>query len=75
MKVGELRKSFLRFFENKGHTIVQSSSLVPHNDDTLLFTNAGMVQFKDVFLGKDKRAYKKPRASTLRCAPVVNIMI
>ncbi len=57
MKVGELRKSFLRFFENKGHTIVPSSSLVPHNDDTLLFTNAGMVQFKEVFLGKDKRPY------------------
>lgn len=63
MKVGELRKSFLRFFENKGHTQVPSSSLVPHNDDTLLFTNAGMVQFKEVFLGKDKRSYNKATSS------------
>ncbi len=65
MKVGELRKSFLRFFENKGHTVVASSSLVPHNDDTLLFTNAGMVQFKEVFLGKDKRSYDK--ATSAQC--------
>lgn len=65
MKVGELRKSFLRFFENKGHTIVPSSSLVPHNDDTLLFTNAGMVQFKEVFLGKEKRPYQT--ATSAQC--------
>lgn len=65
MKVGELRKSFLHFFENKGHTVVPSSSLVPHNDDTLLFTNAGMVQFKEVFLGKDKRPYNK--ATSAQC--------
>lgn len=63
MKVGELRKSFLSFFEKKGHTAVPSSSLVPHNDETLLFTNAGMVQFKDVFLGKDKRPYVKATSS------------
>ncbi|GAW92666.1 alanine--tRNA ligase [Calderihabitans maritimus] len=55
----ELREEFLRFFEKKGHTIVPSSSLVPHNDPTLLFTNAGMVQFKDVFLGLDQRPYKR----------------
>lgn len=65
MKVGELRKSFLHFFEKKGHAIVASSSLVPHNDETLLFTNAGMVQFKEVFLGKDKRPYDK--ATSAQC--------
>jgi alanyl-tRNA synthetase len=55
MKVAEIRSRFLKFFEKQGHAVVESSSLVPHNDATLLFTNAGMVQFKDVFLGKDKR--------------------
>ena len=59
MKVAEIRSRFLKFFERHGHTIVESSALVPHNDPTLLFTNSGMVQFKDVFLGKDKRAYKR----------------
>ena len=53
----ELRQQFLEFFKNKGHEVVPSSSLVPGNDPTLLFTNAGMVQFKDVFLGRDKRPY------------------
>lgn len=57
MNVGELRKSFLTYFVNKGHTIVPSSSLVPVNDETLLFTNAGMVQFKEVFLGRESRPY------------------
>src|SRR3974390_626592 len=55
----EVRSMFLRFFEQKGHKIVHSSSLVPVNDPTLLFTNAGMNQFKDVFLGLEKRDYKR----------------
>lgn len=59
MKAAEIREKFLRFFESKGHTIVRSSSLVPTNDPTLLFTNSGMVQFKDVFLGADTRPYSR----------------
>ena len=59
MKTAELRQKYLQFFESKGHQIVRSSSLVPHNDPTLLFTNAGMNQFKDVFLGFDKRPYTR----------------
>ena len=55
--VADIRKSFLEFFASKGHTVVPSSSLVPGNDPTLMFTNSGMVQFKDVFLGTDKRSY------------------
>lgn len=56
---GQLRQAFINYFAEKGHTPVASSSLVPHNDPTLLFTNAGMNQFKDVFLGLDKRDYKR----------------
>ena len=59
----EIREMFLAFFENKGHTRVHSSSLVPHNDPTLLFTNAGMNQFKDVFLGLEKRPYIRATSS------------
>jgi alanyl-tRNA synthetase len=55
----EVRKTFLKFFEQRGHRVVRSSSLVPHNDPTLLFTNAGMNQFKDVFLGLEQRDYKR----------------
>ena len=66
MTSAELRKAFLEFFEQKGHRIVASSSLVPANDPTLLFTNAGMVQFKDVFLGKDTRDYNRATSSQ-RC--------
>ncbi len=63
MNSAEIREKFLRFFESKGHTIVASSPLVPGNDPTLLFTNSGMVQFKDVFLGKDHRAYRRATTS------------
>lgn len=63
MKVSEIRQKFLQFFESKGHTIVPSSSLVPGNDPTLLFTNSGMVQFKDVFTGQESRAYKRATSS------------
>jgi alanyl-tRNA synthetase len=66
MKSSEIRAKFLKFFESKGHTVVRSSSLVPGNDPTLLFTNSGMVQFKDVFLGTDKRNYVRA-ASVQRC--------
>ena len=62
----EIRSAFLDYFARQGHTVVPSSSLVPGNDPTLLFTNAGMVQFKDVFLGKDPRAYVRA-ASSQRC--------
>ncbi|MFN3986460.1 MAG: alanine--tRNA ligase [Rhodocyclaceae bacterium] len=63
MKSAEIRDKFLKFFESKGHQIVSSSSLVPHDDPTLLFTNAGMNQFKDVFLGFDKRPYTRATTS------------
>ncbi len=59
----EIRKMFLDFFQSKGHKIVHSSSLVPHNDPTLLFTNAGMNQFKDVFLGNERRDYNRATTS------------
>src|SRR6476661_6599719 len=66
MTATEVRRAYLDFFRQKGHTVVASSSLVPGNDPTLLFTNAGMVQFKDVFLGKDKRDYVRATSSQ-RC--------
>ncbi|MDD5613027.1 MAG: alanine--tRNA ligase, partial [Gallionella sp.] len=66
MKSSEIRQQFLDFFASKGHTVVASSSLVPHEDPTLLFTNAGMNQFKDVFLGFDKRPYTRA-ASSQKC--------
>src|SRR5580765_3400413 len=63
----EVRRSFLEYFAKNGHTIVPSSSLVPGDDPTLLFTNAGMNQFKDVFLGKETREYKRATSSQ-KCA-------
>ena len=62
----QIRQAFLDFFASKGHQVVASSSLVPHGDPTLLFTNAGMNQFKDVFLGFDKRAYTRA-ATAQKC--------
>ncbi|MCS3460466.1 alanine--tRNA ligase [Aeromonas sp. BIGb0445] len=66
MSTSEIRNAFLEYFRSQGHQVVSSSSLVPHNDPTLLFTNAGMNQFKDVFLGADKRAYNRATSSQ-RC--------
>jgi alanyl-tRNA synthetase len=66
MKSSEIRTRFLEFFKEKGHTIVPSSPLVPGNDPTLLFTNSGMVQFKDVFLGQEQRPYRRATTSQ-RC--------
>src|SRR3954464_15371928 len=63
MKAADVRTAFLEFWGSKGHTVVSSSSLVPSNDPTLLFTNAGMVQFKDVFTGAEQRAYKRATTS------------
>ncbi len=63
MKSAEIRDKFLKYFESKGHTVVASSPLVPGNDPTLLFTNSGMVQFKDVFLGQENRPYKRATTS------------
>ncbi len=59
MQVAQIRSKFLEFFKSKGHEIVKSSSLIPHEDPTLLFTNAGMNQFKDTFLGLEKREYTR----------------
>jgi alanyl-tRNA synthetase len=66
MNSSEIRNKFLQYFKSKGHTIVTSSPIVPGNDPTLLFTNSGMVQFKDVFLGQDKRPYSRATTSQ-RC--------
>ena len=66
MKTSDIRQSFLDFFKSKGHEVVSSSSLIPNNDETLLFTNAGMVQFKDVFLGTEKKNFKRATTSQ-RC--------
>jgi alanyl-tRNA synthetase len=66
MTTSEIRASFLEFFRKNGHAVLPSSSLVPHNDPTLLFTNAGMVQFKDLFLGKEVRDYSRA-ATAQRC--------
>ena len=66
MKSAEIRQAFLDYFARQGHAVVASSSLVPENDPTLLFTNAGMNQFKDVFLGRDKRDYTRATSSQ-RC--------
>ena len=71
MTGSEIREKFLKYFESKGHAIVHSSSLVPYNDPTLLFTNAGMNQFKDVFLGLDTRPYK--RATTAQKLSLIHI--
>ena len=66
MLTSEIRAKFLEYFAKNDHEVIDSSPLIPANDDTLLFTNAGMVQFKDVFLGTDKRAYQRA-TTTQRC--------
>jgi len=69
MRSREIRSSFLEYFRTNGHTVVPSSSLVPHDDPTLLFTNAGMNQFKDAFLGREKRPYRRA-ATSQKCMRV-----
>src|SRR5580704_5330133 len=65
----QIRRAFLRYFKSQGHAVVASSSVVPHDDPTLLFTNAGMNQFKDVFLGKSERDYTRA-TTTQKCIRV-----
>ena len=65
MKTSEIRQSFLDYFESKGHEVVNSSSLITNNDETLLFTNAGMVQFKDVFLGTENKKFSRATTSQI----------
>ena len=69
MTSSEIRNSFLKYFEERGHTIVSSSPVIPYDDPTLLFANAGMNQFKDVFLGIGKRSYTRA-ANTQKCIRV-----
>ena len=69
----DIRQAFINYFAENGHTPVASSSLVPHNDPTLLFTNAGMNQFKDVFLGIDKRDYKRA-VSSQKCVRACSVI-
>src|SRR5262245_5829064 len=66
MNAAHVRQSFLRYFQRHGHEVVKSSPLLPHNDPTLLFTNAGMNQFKDVFTGRETRSYRRA-ASSQKC--------
>ena len=68
LTANEIRSSFLNYFVSKGHKKVDSSSLIPYNDNTLLFTNAGMVQFKDVFLGLEKRDYTRADHGPALCS-------
>ena len=63
MSASEIRRAFLEFFQSRGHNIVKSASVIPHDDPTLLFTNAGMVQFKRTFLGEERRPYSRATTS------------
>ena len=70
MTADEIRSAFLRYFEKRDHRVVRSSSLVPESDPTLLFANAGMNQFKDVFLGRERRDYKRAASAQIFCQQV-----
>ncbi len=70
--VNEIRSTFLNFFQKNGHDIVPSSSLVPKNDPTLMFANSGMVQFKNVFTGQEKRPYSRATTAQRACAPAAS---